>query len=55
MASYAYFCFRKLHILPSQFDDMDENEKAFVIACIRKWVRDDKKEADKVKREAHRK
>lgn len=44
MALYSYFCFRRLGILPNQFDDMDEQEKAMVIAFIRKWVTDKRKE-----------
>lgn len=39
---YAYFCFCKLHWAPHQFDDLDDNEKAAVIAFIRKWLKDDR-------------
>nr|DAI96335.1 MAG TPA: hypothetical protein [Caudoviricetes sp.] len=43
MATYAYFCFRRLGILPGQFDDLDINEKAAVIAFVQKWMRESRK------------
>lgn len=43
MASYAYYCFHKLKILPSVFMNMESQEKAFVIAAINKKVEADKK------------
>lgn len=46
MAVYAYFCFRKFGMLPSKFDSLEPNEKAMVIAFIRKWAKD-KEEQDK--------
>lgn len=46
MAVYAYFCFRKFGMLPSKFDSLEANEKAVVIAFIRKWCKD-KEEQDK--------
>lgn len=49
MAMYGYFCFRRLHILPNQFDDLETNEKAMVIAFIRKWVKDEKEAEKKAK------
>jgi len=33
----------KLHILPSAFLSLDENEKAFVVASIRKKTEEDAK------------
>lgn len=43
MANYAYYCLHKLKILPSVFLDMENQEKAFVIAAINKKVEADKK------------
>ncbi len=40
MAVYAYFCFRKFGMLPSKFTALETNEKALVIAFIRKWAKD---------------
>ena len=40
MATYAYFCFRRLGILPGKFDALDSNEKAMVIAFVQKWSRE---------------
>jgi hypothetical protein len=33
-SSIAYYCLHKFHMLPSQFVELEENEKAFVIASI---------------------
>lgn len=46
-ANYAYYALLKLHILPSVFLEMDEEEKAFVIACIKRKLESDKKERKK--------
>lgn len=41
MANYAYFALHKLRIRPREFEEMDNYEKAFVIACIDiKWDKD---------------
>jgi len=40
---------QKLHILPSVFADMDEAEKAFIIASCDIRVEAEKKEAKKIK------
>lgn len=40
-ASFAFYALLKLHILPSQFLEMDEREKAFVIASIKIKQEDD--------------
>ncbi|MDE5995682.1 MAG: hypothetical protein K2G56_02060 [Eubacterium sp.] len=45
-ANYAHFALQKLHILPSQFLNMDTQEKAFVIASINIRI-DKEKEAEK--------
>ena len=54
-ANYAYYAFHKLHILPSQFLEMDEQEKAFVIAAIKIKVENDKKEKKKAESKAKKK
>ncbi len=46
-ANYAYYALLKLHILPSVFLEMDEEEKAFVIASIKRKLESDKKEQKK--------
>ena len=48
-ANYAYYALHKLHILPSVFLEMEEEEKAFVIAAIKIKVENDKKERKKAK------
>lgn len=48
-ANYAYAALLKLHILPSVFLQMDENEKAFVIASLRLKAEHDKAAAKKAK------
>ena len=41
MANYAYYALHKLKIRPREFDEMDNYEKAFVIAAIQiKWDKD---------------
>lgn len=45
----------KLHILPSVFLNMDEQERAFVVASVRLKVEAEKKERDKAKPRPHRK
>ena len=54
-ANYAYYALLKLKILPSVFLNMDENEKAFVIACIDIKVDSDKKERKKLESKAKKK
>lgn len=34
MANYAFYALHKLRIKPSEFSEMDDYERAFVIACI---------------------
>jgi hypothetical protein len=46
---YAYYCFTKLHILPSTFVNLPINEKALVIAFIDEYTAQKKKEYDKIK------
>ncbi|MCI9072802.1 MAG: hypothetical protein HFH80_08390 [Lachnospiraceae bacterium] len=54
-ANYAYYALHKLHILPRQFLNMDEEEKAFVIAAIRVKVKNDKEKEKEAKRKSKRK
>jgi len=42
----------KLHILPSVWLEMNEEEKAFIIASIDLRIEAEKKEADRIKRES---
>lgn len=46
----AHYALQKLHIRPSVFAEMEQKEKALVIASIEKRVEDEKKEQDKVKK-----
>ena len=46
---YAYYALHKLRILPSVFCNMDENEKAFVIASIDVRIESEKKQNRKIK------
>lgn len=48
-ANYAYYALLKLHILPSVFLEMDEQEKAFVIGAIQLKIEQDKKEEKRMK------
>lgn len=45
----------KLHILPSVFLGMDEQERAFVIASVRTKLEAEKKERRRLEKEARRK
>lgn len=54
-ANYAYYALHKLHILPSVFLSMDEQEKAFVIAAIMLKMENDKKEKKKAESKSKRK
>ncbi len=50
MAGIAHYCLHKLRLLPSQFLELDEPDKAFVIASVLKKVEQEKKEAKKLER-----
>ena len=43
MAAYAHFALQKLGILPSVFAEMEESEKAFVVASIIRRCDDEKR------------
>lgn len=47
---FAYLAFVKYHVRPSVFAEMSINEKAAVIAFIRRHAKDEQAELDKVKR-----
>lgn len=49
-ASIAHYCLHKLHMLPSQFLALDEEDKAFVIASITLKAEKERKEAERIKR-----
>ena len=48
MSNYAYYCLHKLRITPRQFDEMDRQEKAFIIASIDLKVEADKEQQKKL-------
>ncbi len=50
MANYAYYCLHKLKIRAREFLEMDEEEKAFTIACIDEKLAIEKKERAKMKK-----
>ena len=47
--TYAYYCFHKLRMLPSQYAALDMFEKAFVIAAIDLKVEKEKEMNKKIK------
>lgn len=49
-ANYAYYALHKLHILPSAWCKMDQNERAFVIAAIQIKIEAEKKERKKAEK-----
>lgn len=46
----AHYCLHKLGILPRQFDELDDYNKAFIIASIQVKIEREKKEAKKLKK-----
>ena len=54
-ANFAYYCLHKLKMLPSQFMELDEHEKAFVIAAIQIKIDTEKKRAKEAERKSKRK
>lgn len=53
MASYAHYCLHEFKLLPNQFEELDRETKAFIIASINIRAEKEKKEMKKAKR--HRK
>lgn len=49
MSNYAYYCLHKLRITPRQFNEMDDYEKAFIIASIQIKQEREEKEMKKAK------
>lgn len=54
MTNYAYYCFHKLKLLPSQFDALPIREKAMVIAFIKVRIEAEEKEQAKLKKAGKR-
>lgn len=50
MASIAHYCLHKLHMLPSQFLALEEEDLAFVIASVTLKVEKERKETERIKR-----
>jgi hypothetical protein len=44
------YCLHKFRILPSQFLDLDQKDKAFIIAAINLKIEAEKEEAKKIKK-----
>ncbi len=51
---YAYYALHKLRIRPSEWVNMDENEKAFIIAAIDEKVKEEEKKRKEAERQAKR-
>ena len=49
-ANIAYYCLHKLKILPSQFLQLDINERAFIVAAIEIKIEEDKKQEKQIRR-----
>jgi len=45
----AYYCLHKFHMLPSQFLQLDRQERAFVVAAIELKMEEDKKKEKQIK------
>ena len=52
MANFAFYALHKLKIKPSEFSDMDDYEKAFVIACIQIKCDEDAKQAKEMEKQS---
>ena len=53
MTNYAYYCFHRLKLLPSQFDALPIRENAMVIAFIKTRMEAEEKVQAKIKK-AHK-
>ena len=51
-ANYAYYALHKLHIRPREFMEMDDEEKAFVIAAVKVKIKNDRKREKELKSRA---
>lgn len=47
-ANFAYYALHKLYILPSQFLELDEAEKAFIVAAIKVKMENDRKKEKEI-------
>ncbi len=54
-AVFAYYALHKLHIRPSEWIEMEENEKAFIMAAIEEKAEEDEKQRKKAERKAKKK
>ena len=52
MAGYAHYCLHEFNCTPSFFIELDENEKAFVIASIDVKVEKEMEEKKKLERQS---
>ena len=52
MANFAFYALHKLRIKPSEFLEMDDYEKAFVIACIDIKCEEDAKQAKEMEKQS---
>ncbi len=52
MANFAFYALHKLKIKPSEFLEMDDYEKAFVIACIDIRCEEDAKQAKEMEKQS---
>ena len=52
MANFAFYALHKLKIKPSEFSEMDDYEKAFVIACIEIKCEEDAKQAKEIEKQS---
>ena len=51
MANFAFYALHKLRIKPSEFLEMDDYEKAFVIASIQIKCEEDAKQAKEIEKQ----
>ena len=51
---YAYYALHKLRIRPSEWVNMDENEKAFIITAIDAKLKQEEKKRKEAERQAKR-
>lgn len=53
-ANIAYYCLHELHLTPSQFFNLDRQERAFIIAAIDIRVEREKKKQKEIERKQRR-
>ena len=47
--NYAHYALQKLHILPSELEQMEQRERAFIYASISLRIEEEKRQAAKLK------